>query len=112
MTFKKGDPRINRKGRPRDIAGVKALGQEIANEIATIKGEDGKPKEWIQNGHKVTIIEAILRSWATSTDPRKQLAYVEYCYGKVPQQQELTGADGGPIETVVKIVKGVSYDDL
>jgi phage terminase small subunit len=32
--------------------------------------------------------------------------------GKLIDKQEITGEGGGPIETVVKIVKGVSYDDL
>lgn len=102
MTFKKGDPRINRKGRPKDFLGLRALAQEIANEVAITKGPDGKPAPLVIDNHTATVAEAIMRKWATSTDVRQQAAFIEYAYGRVPQQQEVTGADGGPI--IYKIV--------
>jgi hypothetical protein len=43
------------------------------------------------------VLEAIARQWAQN--PRQQGDFVDRAYGKVPQQQQLTGADGGPIET-------------
>jgi len=91
--FKKGDPRINRNGRPKTFDAARALAQEIAHEVAT--GDHG---DIVIGNHKVTIIEAILRKWATSKDPRLQMAFVEYAYGKPPTRLEHTGEDGKPIE--------------
>lgn len=78
--FKKGDPRINRKGRPRSFDEARSLAQTLAHEIA--KSKDGQ--ELVIDGHKVTITEAILRTWATSKDPRLQMYFFEIAYGKVP----------------------------
>lgn len=99
--FVKGDPRINRKGRPKSFDALRELAQQIAHETPT--GKDGQQLE--VNGHLVTYAEFILRNWATSADPRKQQAFMDVAYGKVPQKTEVTGADGGPVQTeaVVKI---------
>ena len=66
--FVKGDPRINRKGRPKSFDALRALAQEIAHEEAI---SDGQPI--IINGKIVTVTEAILRKWAASKDPRLQM---------------------------------------
>jgi len=92
-TFQKGDTRINRKGRPSDFNAARALGQQIANEELT--GKDGEPV--IINGHRVTKIEAILRSWAQSKDPRLQIFFFEIAYGKVPNPVEISGPDKSDI---------------
>src|SRR5512142_2727762 len=70
MAFMKGDPRINRKGRPKGFDPVRLLAQRIAEEPA---GE-GDPR--------MTILEGILRQWAT--DPKLQPAFLECAYGKAP----------------------------
>ena len=98
--FVKGDPRINRKGRPKTFDAVRELAQEIARE--TVRDKNGDPATL--NGKQLTTIELILRSWSQSQDPRKQLAFIEYAYGKVPQQTEITGKEGGPVELVVTYV--------
>lgn len=72
--FKKGDKRINRKGRPKDFAGVRALAQQIAHEDIS----DG-----------MTVTEAILRKWAGSKDPRLQLQFMEVAFGKVPTEAKI-----------------------
>lgn len=82
--FVKGDPRINRKGRPRTSKEVQDLAQAIAHEVATDK--DGNPIIW--DGHKVTVGEMILRSWAKN--PRMQEKFVERAFGKVPQTMDLS----------------------
>jgi len=83
--FTKGDPRINRKGRPRSFDALRALAQEIAHEEALSGGQP-----IVINGHKVTATEAILRQWATSKNPQLQRAFLEIAYGKVPDNLDIT----------------------
>jgi hypothetical protein len=99
--FVKGDPRINRKGRPKTFDAFRELAQQISHEPAI---SDGQKLEI--NGHVVTVAEAILRRWAASKDPRLQMAFIEIAYGKPPQRTEITGANGGAI-----IVDWDSIDD-
>ena len=77
--FKKGDPRINRKGRPKSFDALRELAQEIAHETAQAGGQDV-----VVNNHKVTVAEAILRQWAMSKNPMLQKAFIEITFGKVP----------------------------
>jgi len=86
-TFKKGDPRINRKGRPKAFDGLRDLALMIAHEEARVK-EGGAPV--VVNGHTVTVVEMILRSWATSRNPILSRAFIESAYGKVPDETILT----------------------
>ncbi len=104
-TFKKGDPRINRKGRPRTFDKLRALAQQIAHEPAT-----GKGGEIVVNGKKVTITEAILRQWAQSKNPKLQQQFMEICYGKVPNAHEVSGKDGQPIQFIKEIRNDSSND--
>lgn len=88
-TFRKGDPRINRKGRPKVFDELRGLSLQIAHEPAI--GKDGEPI--VINGHKVTMIEARLRQWWQSKDPRLQIAAMEIAFGKVPDKHEVTFGD-------------------
>lgn len=81
--FTKGDPRINRKGRPKSFDTLRALARDISHEEATKK--DGQPV--VINNHKVTVVEAIMRQWAT--DPKRQELFIAYAFGKVPQPVEV-----------------------
>ena len=90
--FTKGDPRINRKGRPKSFDAFRELAQSIAHEGAQTGGQP-----LVINGHAVTVAEAILRSWATSKNPQLQRAFVEVAFGKVPDRTELSGVEGGKI---------------
>ena len=84
--FKKGDPRINRKGRPKDFNALRELTQSIAHKIAT--GKDGP---MVVDGHIVTVTEAILRQWASSKNPKLQMAFLEYAYGKPSVEVQHSG---------------------
>lgn len=91
--FQKGDSRINRKGRPKSFAALRALAQSISHEIAH---KDDKPV--VVDGKEVTVAETILREWATSPDPRLQMRFVEVAFGKVPDEVLVGGkADGDAI---------------
>lgn len=106
--FQKGDPRINRKGRPKSFDALRDLAQQIAHETARAKG--GQPV--IIDGHVVTVTEAILRQWAASNDPRRQQAFMEIAFGKVPNETQLSGADGGPLAvSIIEVVKSDAGTD-
>ena len=83
--FKKGDPRINRKGRPRNFDALRELAQSIAHETA--KKPDGEPL--VIDGHIATVAEMVMRTWATSKNPQLQRAFVEYAFGKVPDKHDV-----------------------
>ena len=102
--FQKGDQRINRKGRPKTFDAFRELAQRVSHEAVPLKDKSGQP-----TGEYMTVVEARLRQWAQSKDPRLQIAFIEIAYGKVPQRQELTGKDGTPIEVIH--VKPRSDDD-
>ena len=77
--FQKGDVRINRKGRPKDFTGLRALAQLIANE--KIASKDGLVV--------MSRIELLMRDWASSKNDKLNRAFVEYAFGKVSDQVEL-----------------------
>jgi hypothetical protein len=71
IPFKKGrDPRRNTGGRPRNFDALRKLCQRICHERVTL------------NGEVLTRLEVLLRDWAGSKDPQKQIALVQYGYGK------------------------------
>lgn len=92
-TFVKNDPRINRKGRPKNFDGLRELALQIAHEVAKSNGEDV-----VIDGKKITVANAIMRQWSVSKNPQLQRAFIEIAFGKVPDKVELTGKDGGAIE--------------
>lgn len=77
--FQERKHQINRKGRPKSFDALRELAQEIAHETAQAGGVDV-----VINGHKVTVAEAILRTWAQSKNPQLVRAFIEIAFGKVP----------------------------
>lgn len=73
--FKPGDPRINRKGRPRSFDKLRELFQDIAAEQITVKGK------------KLTRAQAI--GIAMSMDKKLMRDFLEFAYGKVPAQLDV-----------------------
>lgn len=86
--FKKGDKRINKAGRPATFTALRQLAQQIAHEVA--RKPNGEPLE--AGGHALSVVEAILRSWAHSKNPVLQVRFIEVAYGKTPDNVELSGA--------------------
>ena len=90
--FTKGDPRINRKGRPRTFDQLRKLAISILSEPA--KGADGKPI--IIDGHVATNVELILRS--AMKHPHFARWLIEVAFGKPPERIEVTGREGAPFK--------------
>ena len=88
--FVKGDPRINRKGRPRvpkSAAQLNKLLLEIAAEELT------NPN----NGESINRLRLMLRGMMTSKQSADKQHILDRLYGKIPQPLEVSGKDGGPI---------------
>ena len=94
--FKRGDARINRRGRPKNFDALRTLTQQIAHEVVTHNGEPV-----VVAGHSLTVVEAILRQWAHSKNPALQIRFVEIAYGKVPDRLEVGGKADDAIPIVV-----------
>jgi len=104
--FTKGDPRINRNGRPKTFDAFRKLVQKLLHEEA----KDKKGNIVVIDNKKVTNIEAIARSMMA--DKRQRPLLIEYAFGKVPNETILTGKDGGPIQvTKVEVVKDYGDSD-
>jgi hypothetical protein len=80
--FVKGDPRINRNGRPRSFDEFRSLAQKIAHQNLTLK-----------DGRRLTIAEALLEKCARSGEPALIKTFFEYAFGKVPEKIETTGLE-------------------
>ena len=80
--FTKGDPRINRKGRPKTFDKLRALAQAIATEDGVTTDEG-----------VLSNIEVILRKMMKD-DPK---LFVEIAYGKVPIENIISGKPNAPL---------------
>ena len=75
--FVPGDPRCNRKGRPKGFDQLRRVAQQIVGEDVV----------WA-DGRTISRVELILRRWARSKNPRAQLLFMEYAFGPVPTKIE------------------------
>lgn len=108
--FQKGhDPRRNRKGRPKDLPGLREMLLSILHETATDK--NGNPI--VIEGHKATVAEAMARQMIQSRNPKMLQVIWEYAFGKVPAPIEVSGKDGGAVEQVIRFewVDDNNHDD-
>ena len=83
--FVKGDPRINRNGRPKSFDALRKLAQQLSSEVAT----DANGQEVIRDGHKVTIAEMVLLQMVRDKKQRKE--FLEIAFGKVPVELNFDG---------------------
>ena len=94
--FVKGDPRINRKGRPKTMDALKRLVLAELTKIAT----DASGKPIIIDGQEITNVQALITGSIHSKDWRRIEYVLNVAYGKVPDVHELTGKDGEPIKFI------------
>ena len=111
--FVKGDPRINRKGRPKSFDALKAFTLTVWHEPAYGTDQHGNKQPIIIDGKHATNIEVAVRQMISSKDWRQRERALEIAFGKVPNVHEITGADGGPIELqiVEQIVASRNSED-
>jgi hypothetical protein len=76
--FVKGDPRINRKGRPRTFEAFRKLAIKIA-------GEDADAED-------VTRAVLMLREMSRSKNPADRALFLAYAYGKPRDELDITSA--------------------
>ena len=93
MPFVKGDPRINRKGRPKSFDKLRALAVDMASQPALDKGGN----HILIHGKPVTNAQAILYQWLT--DKKYQKDFMEIAFGKVPTNIDVTSRG----ELIVKV---------
>lgn len=93
--FVKGDPRINRKGRPKSIGMLREMAKEIVNEEVEVKGPSkgrGVPRDTI----KKTRLQVLMEDWASSPSFSKQRTILELGYGKLDAEIQDENQDMGP----------------
>ena len=84
--FVKGDPRINRKGKPKSFDKLRELAVSLANEAAIDAATKGP---LLVKGHAATEIEMLMRQMMHDNPAR----FVEIAFGKVPDKLEITTHD-------------------
>ena len=89
-TFQSGDPRINRKGRPKSFDTFRALALEIADEKVKVACEKLGINSPTKESENLTVAAFILRKWAFSSEPVLQKAFAEVAFGKVPETLNLS----------------------
>ena len=74
--FVAGESRINRNGGPRGFDEMRKVALQLACETVT----DNR-------GRRMSCAEAILRSWVHSKEPTLQKLFLEYAFGRVPDNK-------------------------
>lgn len=93
--FVKGDPRINRKGRPKTIGMLREMAKEVINEEVEVKGPSkgrGVERETITK----TRLQALMEDWASSNAYSKQRTILELGYGKLDAEIPDDSVDDSP----------------
>ena len=80
--FQKGDPRINRRGRPRKSDLIAELAKSLLEEPV----ENGQDNQTITRPR-------IYPEWLESGSFQKKLAVIQYAYGKIPLESDSEDRD-------------------
>ena len=99
--FQKGDPRINREGRPKNYDLIHEIASRLCAEPADLK----------DNPEGITQIEVIMREWLHSKNYQKQLAVIQYAFGKIPEQIEIQKKEPNKVIIEWGDDPGFEYDD-
>lgn len=100
-TFVKGDPRINRKGRPvRSFDALRKEWQEIFAEV--MYDDKGQPIIDEVTGKKLTRLKARMRLATSSRNHHEFRTALEYAFGKPRESIDLTS--GGEKITTIKVI--------
>jgi hypothetical protein len=86
IPFVKGDPRINRKGRPKSFDALRKLAVQIAGEQA---GET-----------ELTRVQLMLKAMASSKKPSDRALFLAYAYGKPKEQIDVNNA--GEVKVIIE----------
>jgi len=105
--FVKGDPRINRNGRPKTSDALRALILRVLHEVA-LEGDAPKTVKIIDAQgeiveRQVTVVESIVYEWARG-DYQQKRALIEFAYGKPAQAVDVTSG-GEKLAARVEVVE-------
>lgn len=78
--FTKGDPRINRKGRPKQADQLRSLILDIGAQMVPVEISVGKGKKKVVK--HMTRFQKMILDQFNSGDPKKQKLLLEYAFGK------------------------------
>ena len=86
--FTKGDPRINRKGRPKTFDAARRLAQQVGHR--PINTDSGEPF-LNADGEIMTRIESIFQQLSGSRSYKAQELFLAYAVGKPKDEYDLSG---------------------
>lgn len=88
--FVKGDPRINRNGRPKSFDALREMAIQIMNTpVSVVAKEMGVTVK--SEYEKLDCAGYLLRKWIFSAEPTLQKGAMEIAFGKVPDKLEMSG---------------------
>jgi hypothetical protein len=94
--FVKGDPRINRNGRPRSSKQI----EDLIHALLALPAKDKNGKSVLVNGEQATEAEAMLIDMARN--PKNRQTLLEYGYGKVKEKIDMSVTEKAEVRIVTE----------